>query len=430
MISQGVCLGLPDLQHLDLYGNKLTSLCPRKQQCGEKQETGQESCRVSHLLSKLEYLDVGYNRLTEIPPSLANLPSLKILKLMNNAIEIIPAPICEKPELRVLDISSNPLVQPPLETCKRGLHSMRRYYHCLKLEETADTDVLPPNSQNKTLFQKMSKAKMRGRNTSSFAGRGMCRTTMFRTSSEPQGVMAESAATVRQGEEGPPIRSVSFSPGKKGAPGVNRHISDSSTDTKNSMLNSDDSGVDSGLEHTDTQNPQLVGLNNAEMMPHEITVNDTLKVIFVGMALTGKTSIIKRLIEGKNAKTPNKDERTIGVDIYEWDPKSFEGSAEGSLQTQIPIDGGGDVDVKFSVWDFAGQHVYHVRFRLGCHPCEVFFLRSHCPRTPSLTPILRQRMNSSSQVRHCTYLCGIWEQTTQILPSGGHRSTRSRVHLN
>jgi GTPase SAR1 family protein len=85
------------------------------------------------------------------------------------------------------------------------------------------------------------------------------------------------------------------------------------------------------------------------------------------MALSGKTSIIKRLIEGKDAKIPQKDERTIGVDIYEWDPKSSEGTTGRTLMTQIPVEKelesrlGGNVDVKFSVWDFAGQHVYHVR---------------------------------------------------------------------
>lgn len=79
-------------------------------------------------------------------------------------------------------------------------------------------------------------------------------------------------------------------------------------------------------------------------------------------------SIIKRLIEGKDAKIPHKDERTVGVDIYEWDPNSAGGDPDGSLRTQIPVDADiesrikGNVDVKFSVWDFAGQHVYHVSF--------------------------------------------------------------------
>lgn len=95
-----------------MYGNKLTSLNVPSD---------------PELMGKLEYLDVGYNQLTAIPIELAKLP-LKTLKCMNNLIEIIPAAICDM-ELRALDVSSNPLIQPPLETCERGLHSMRRYYH-------------------------------------------------------------------------------------------------------------------------------------------------------------------------------------------------------------------------------------------------------------------------------------------------------------
>jgi GTP-binding protein EngB required for normal cell division len=47
--------------------------------------------------------------------------------------------------------------------------------------------------------------------------------------------------------------------------------------------------------------------------PEDAVANDTLKVIFVGMAMTGKTSMIKRLIEGRKAVIPKRDERTIGV---------------------------------------------------------------------------------------------------------------------
>ena len=134
-----------------------------------------------------------------------------------------------------------------------------------------------------------------------------------------------------------------------------------------------ESDVSDGSVSTDIEgvanesSSQLLGIDDIEKVADEITVNDTLKVIFVGMALSGKTSIIKRLIEGKDAKIPQKDERTIGVDIYEWDPKTTSGHMGVSLNTQISVDGElrsrmkGDVDVKFSVWDFAGQHVYHVR---------------------------------------------------------------------
>ena len=78
--------------------------------------------------------------------------------------------------------------------------------------------------------------------------------------------------------------------------------------------------------------------------------------------------MIKRLIEGKHAIVPTHDERTVGVDIYAWDPKKdqrFEHiDSRIEFQDSQLAQTCGDVDVKFSVWDFAGQHVYHATHEL------------------------------------------------------------------
>ena len=96
-----------------------------------------------------------------------------------------------------------------------------------------------------------------------------------------------------------------------------------------------------------------------------ITLNDTLKVVFVGMAFSGKTSIIKCLIDGKKAKIPKKEERTIGVDINEWDPSDLNKDVtkeRSNVQTRIKsCDGSVSTEyntthVKFSIWDFAGKY--------------------------------------------------------------------------
>lgn len=121
--------------------------------------------------------------------------------------------------------------------------------------------------------------------------------------------------------------------------------------------------------------PDLKGLSNNI---DEVTVNDTLKVIFVGMAMAGKTSMIKRLIEGEGAIIPKRDERTVGVDIYEWDPKDdhrFEHiDSRIELQDKELEEQCGDVNVKFSVWDFAGQHVYHATHELFFSPRALYVL--------------------------------------------------------
>lgn len=319
-------------------------------------------------LAKLEYLDMGDNQLCTIPVELARLPSLKTLKCVNNLIEIIPAEICEM-DLRVLDVASNPLMMPPVETCQRGLQSMRRYYHCLKLEETGGPALSqsPPHEsiikKKKNEKSRMTIKKLKDSTKKAFPS-SLTRPSMFRTSSEhaSSGHSAPLPASLS-------LEQSSFDHGSRISPFVSRAVSMSDAKVR-SPTNEESFDGDTNVVVEYASNEKPTGLEKAENVRDNITVNDTLKVIFVGMALSGKTSIIKRLIEGKDAKIPQKDERTIGVDIYEWDPKSTVGICGRSLMTQIPVDKELEsrlkrsVDVKFSVWDFAGQHVYHVRHNI------------------------------------------------------------------
>ena len=296
------------MQYLDLQHNKLTFLTFPSDPT---------------LLTKLEHLDVGFNQLTAIPAEIVRLPSVKTLKCTNNLIERVRAEICEM-DLRVLDVSSNPLLQPPLETCERGLHSMQRYYHCLKLEELAAPDC-KQRSQTKyfSTMKKYEKSRMKMRKKKAFPS-SLCPSSVFRTvsqsSSEPSELLVtlsigETKPTLVSGRERPPVRSVSFS--FKGLANVDDRLVAEPT-TKYASLDDSDSSMDGDFER--------VVFDHSEKVADEITVNETLKVIFVGMANSGKTSIIKRLLEGRKAKIPQKDERTIGVDIYNWNPKTTDGS--------------------------------------------------------------------------------------------------------
>jgi Leucine-rich repeat (LRR) protein len=112
-------MGLPELQELNLYGNKLVEIVIPSN---------------PKVLSKLQILNVGYNDLTDLPDELDQLKALRVLKLMNNFLEKVPMRVCDM-ELRQIDVSSNPVIQPPIETCERGICSMKRYYHCLRMEE-------------------------------------------------------------------------------------------------------------------------------------------------------------------------------------------------------------------------------------------------------------------------------------------------------
>jgi hypothetical protein len=296
------------------------------------------------VLSKLENLNLGYNDLAYLPDELDQLKSLKSLKLMNNFLEKVPMRVCEM-DLKTIDVSFNPVIQPPLETCERGIFSMRRYYHCLRLEaqskhkaiEDASKKVsrqkkkdhkdAPKKESYKGFLQKFSISK----SPSNLASKNSDTTAQARlpTVSSPSGGAVPSKVLVPNAPKSP-VRNMSDD-GRK--------------------LSTGTAASDAGTAAKEVED---------EVPNVGVTVNDTLKVIFVGMAMVGKTSMIKRLIEGRDAVIPTHVERTVGVDIYSWDPKKdsrFEHiDSRIELQDKDLASTCGDVDVKFSCFDFAGKY--------------------------------------------------------------------------
>jgi GTPase SAR1 family protein len=427
--------GLLELNELNMYGNKVSMIV------------------VPHnpkLLAKLETLNLGYNDMAYIPEDLDRLKALRTLKVMNNFLEKIPMRVCDM-ELKTIDVSSNPVIQPPIETCERGICSMKRYYHCLRMEELSKQKALEAlQSKAAKHSKKLVKQKKPGSLGLTFAKPK--RTTQLSTgrkTSDDSG-SGSSGAAVPESQQ---IATVNFSdqhsllssPPPK-AP-ASSSVLDAVTNARTQSLQSDhlllggpppivspltaedmrpkskslSAASDErneelyiqasspalaivaqrshSMEDRLMQNPRLPSddLNKRISMSTErtstssvksdefpmdgidqVTVNDTLKVIFVGMAMAGKTSMIKRLIEGDNAVIPKRDERTIGVDIYEWDPKidkRFEHiDSRIQLQDKELEELCGEVDVKFSVWDFAGQHVYHATHELFFSPRALYVL--------------------------------------------------------
>ena len=134
--------GLPELQDLNMYGNKVAEIIiPHN----------------TRLLSKLETLNLGYNDLAYLPDELDQLKALRTLKLMRNFLERIPMRVCDM-DIKEIDVSSNPLIQPPIETCERGMCSMKRYYHCLRNEEQNKNKALE-EVQKKLIRQKKREEK-------------------------------------------------------------------------------------------------------------------------------------------------------------------------------------------------------------------------------------------------------------------------------
>lgn len=218
---------------------------------------------------------------------------------------------------------------------------MRRFYHCLKLEESKKQSTHNNSISNLMKYDK-NRVKMRKKKSFPFP---LSMSSVLRSKSESSSCALPEAKVRRQ------TMSSFLSDGR---------LSDGRQSFSTSLNGLE---IDSAV----IASPDALGSDDSHSSPDDDFeepwgINDTLKVIFVGAAHSGKTSIIKRLIDGKDGMIPHKDERTIGVDIYSWDPRT----TDKSLMTQIPVDGElekrikSNIDVKFRVWDFAGQQVYHV----------------------------------------------------------------------
>ena len=112
-------------------------------------------------------------------------------------------------------------------------------------------------------------------------------------------------------------------------------------------------------------------------------INDTLKIVFVGNSRSGKTTSMLRLKEGMLASIPKKEESTIGISIDSWDPKndckrySIDASRLNTtiVQEDSPTRSSvANADIKFSLWDFAGQDVYHATHSIFFSPSALYVL--------------------------------------------------------
>jgi len=373
--------GLPDLEELNMFGNKVSAIV------------------IPHnpkLLARLEILDLGYNDLAYLPDELDRLRSLKILKVMNNFLEKIPMRICYM-ELKAIDVSNNPVIQPPIETCERGIGSMKRYYHCLSMEEQSKPNALEAlHSKAARHAKKQVKSKKisGGLNLNLKKPKRRAQVSIGRMQSDESSQSSNSKSVSQKSQSSlsnQDRKSIASDTKSITSVSIDTEITATTPRSKSLHVPPDsDPSLTQIIDKPDraSSEPTMDNKSSTKVEPihsssdsvdvDKVTINETLKVIFVGMAMAGKTSMIKRLIEGENAIVPKRDDRTIGVDIYEWDPtidKRYEHIdnriqlQDSELERLCP-----NANVKFSVWDFAGQHVYHATHELFFSPRALYVL--------------------------------------------------------
>ena len=330
--------GLPELSELSMYGNRVSAIVvPRNKR----------------VLSKLEQLNLGYNDLAQLPDELDQLTALRTLKLMNNFLERVPMRICDM-ELKTIDVSSNPVIQPPTAICDRGICAMRRYYLCLRKEKQGEHRAMEDIHKKLTKTKKREKMRIKnffhksptasvspGKVASSLADDNASITTTATTATTTGSGNVKRSETIQSldGSEmsrpgdmkkpAEPARSKSMNDANKPNPRNDTPAKATSIEDKlltkpkpqstvpddgdlqqdvvqpgNEADNKSDPIVTPKVNSTDVKVTTELDDGHLPTQPEEVTVNDTLKVVFVGMAMAGKTTIIKRLIEGPDAEIP------------------------------------------------------------------------------------------------------------------------------
>jgi len=491
----GFLASLPALLELNLFDNNLSGLDFDNVQLPET--------------TKLELLDLGYNNLQEFPLGLEKIESLKRIFVYNNTIDVVPLRIVRMPNLVKLDIMQNPLIQPPMETCERGLAAIKRYYNCIsaakatgkspkdgtkgggkKLEDKERLKEEEASDKPTSLFPKKEKRTKKKLTSSSDApsaarrSRSEGRRRVERSESEgswgslagedttpsvamatrstflaipgiglhpprgsrsltppqvPSGIAMQLAGT--DVNSSPPLRMLR---GTGRPPAISRVASAPPLPLPPQQGNESSSMRPLSQEaFTDIMN-MAAGGKKEQVKPTSFKnrpptiINNTLKVIFVGASMSGKTSIISRLKYGrglypgtikeqkpngnyiitfedgkKSVETkrdaivkeggadtidgtefqiplkegdkvkarrdvaPKMENRTIGVEITPWRPGTTDSTSKegkGDKDRGKNDDSENEADLEFSVWDFAGQTAYHATHELYFSPRALYVL--------------------------------------------------------
>ncbi len=367
-VLKNALLGIPKLENLNMFDNQIHSLLLPE----------------GDVLENLITLNLDFNNLVELPEDMTRLKSLKTFQVSNNLITNIPQFICDM-SLTELIVTPNPIIQPPLEDCERGIHGIRRYYCGLSRKDSkklSSGKKKPDTFSNRKKNRSKKGTKSITHDHHSTSGLHPRTKPICRMASKPSilfskhkeypdstGSLPSSDASIEELTAETDQMSIvgALAMPSTIAPSATWDTEDKDeTDHQNSMKGLPEHIHEPAVERVFVAHLKSESYQVSTQTPSKDIVNDTLKIIFVGNAYAGKTTIIKRLKEGRKATPPKVQERTIGVNIYEWDPGvecAMHDIATSNFDTHVIQENestSAPIDVKFSIWDFAGQNEYLV----------------------------------------------------------------------
>ena len=363
-LSATALSGLPVVEHLDMSNNSIYDF--------SLPGTDSDKSNLS-VLGSLKFMDLSFNDISYLPDGLITLQKLRRFRATHNFITHVSEKICRM-GLAELTVAPNPLIQPPPGDCEQGISSMRRYYNGLNRKERRLSRKASRGGSPATTSLRASKMLIRD------ARRGMAKLNMGHVdtnraskASDGQVIPANEVRRPKYQSRPVPLPATPFP-----SPAVATLPLKSPASTPPVHLFAKGDGTPTRVE-SDTSTISSLISADGDIVDGDV-LNDTLKIIVVGMSCSGKTTVVNRLIHGMMAKLPKRSERTIGIKIDAWNPKSnifgsnigIEPSHFDTTIVQEDTVSGPETDVQFSIWDFAGQDVYHATHEIFFSPAALY----------------------------------------------------------
>ena len=130
-LSTNLPLRIPHLTHLNLSYNNLTGIPPTIGLLVHLEEFLLRGNKISQLpdeiilIRNLQILDVSHNVLKALPKDIGKLPNLTRLNVSNNFLSVIPSSLGYSPKLKVLLASNNECSKPAQDICDSSVELLK-----------------------------------------------------------------------------------------------------------------------------------------------------------------------------------------------------------------------------------------------------------------------------------------------------------------
>ena len=294
---------LTSLASLDLMSNQLTALPPEIGQLTSLTSLNLSSNKltvlppeIGQLTSLIELLLID-NELTELPPEIGRLTNLRAFHPKINKLTTFPLEIGQLVNLRLLEAGGNPFSEFPLMICQ--LTNLEKLYLYESELTTLPSDIgrLIRLRQLSLYLSKLTKLPPEIGQLTSLTSLDLSLNQL--TALPPEiGQLTNLTSLDLRGNSLPIPPEI--------------------------------------LEKTD-EPTTIINYYLQHLVGERKSLNEA-KMLLVGQGSVGKTSLVRRLVEGR---FDPQESKTQGIDIRQW---------------QVAVDGH---DVRLNVWDFGGQEIMH-----------------------------------------------------------------------